>query len=133
MKKVVFWCIAILLIIGGCKQKVKESENIVKIENSLKSISFWRDSIGIDPAELLPVFEQINKSIDSIGYPDAGYKLWVVQGDSSKNFKYMIEGAWPDQETYNLIHNHKLFDVAARDNMMSRFKMVSYYRFSLAK
>ena len=133
MKKVVFWCIAILLIIGSCKQKVKESENIVKIENSLKSISFWRDSIGIDPAELLPVFEQINKSIDSIGYPDAGYKLWIVQGDSSKNFKYMIEGAWPDQETYNLIHNHKLFDVAARDKMMSRFKMVSYYRFSLAK
>jgi hypothetical protein len=86
MPLLIFFCIS-------CKQNVKESEVVVKIENTIKSLSFWSDSIGIETSELISVFEHLNKGIDSIGYADAGYKVWLVQGDTIKNLRFMIEGS----------------------------------------
>lgn len=61
----------------GCSQKNKKAEAEVKIENTLLSVHLWTDSIGVAPSELLASIESTNKAIDSIGYPDAGYKLWL--------------------------------------------------------
>jgi len=133
MKKVIFFGLIISLVIASCTQKVKESENVVKIENTLKSVSFWSDSIGIDQIELSAMIEHLNMAIDSIGYPDAGYKLWLVQSDSVIDSRYMIEGNWPDQDIYNTIHNHELYDKTYRDEILSSLKMISYYRFTLVK
>ena len=45
----------------------------------------------------------------SIGYLDAGYKIWQVDSQDSLDFKFMVEGYWPDQKTYDIIHKHELF------------------------
>ena len=37
----------------------------------------------------------------------------------------IIEGYWPSQAIYNTIHNHELYDIASRDNMMNKLQMVS--------
>ena len=118
-----------------CKQKIKESKDEVKIENTLKSVSFLYDSIKTEPSDLLSMLERINKAIDSIGYPDAGYKLWLVQGDSVKTFKFLLEGFWPNQAIYDTIHKNKLYTNAFNRDMKlwKGIKNVSYHRFALVK
>jgi hypothetical protein len=125
----------IFLNCTSCTQRVKESEKVVKIENTLKSVSFLNDSVKIEPSILLSMFERINKAIDSIGYPDAGYKLWLVQSDSTKNFRFMLEGYWPNQALYDTIHNNELYKDAfnAEMKLLNGIISVSYHRFTLVK
>ncbi|OFY09301.1 MAG: hypothetical protein A2X05_12705 [Bacteroidetes bacterium GWE2_41_25] len=135
MKKAIF-LVSIIFVIASCTQKSKESEEITKIENTLKSVSLLYDSLGIDPSELLSMFERINKAIDSIGYPDAGYKLWIIQSDSTKDFRFMLEGYWPNQAIYDTIHKNELYLNAwnADDKKVwSSMKNISYNRFLLVK
>ena len=128
------WVMLLIIILcTSCAQKDNESESAVKLENTIKSVSFWSDSIGIETSELISMIERVNESIDSIGYPDAGYKVWLVQGDTVKNRRFLIEGSWPDQDIYNTIHNHPLFDKSTRDKALSKLKMVSYNRVTLLK
>jgi hypothetical protein len=82
----------------------------------LKSISLWSDTSGIDPYMLRTSLERINKTIDSIGYPGAGYRLWVVTEDSLE-FRFMIEGLWPDQESYDKINDDERYKNAIENYM----------------
>ena len=136
MKRAVFTCMIICFVIAGCTLKPKESGNVNKIENTLQSVTFLYDSAGTNPNELLSLFDRVNKVIDSIGYPDAGYKLWIIQGDSSRSYRFMVEGYWPDQATYDTIHNNKLYKNAWSTDAMKvwgQMKTVSYNRFTLVK
>jgi len=118
-------------------QKVRESENAGKIENTLKSVHLMRDSIGIDPSLILSYFERVNKAIDSIGYPDAGYNLWIVQSDTVKGLRFLFEGNWPNQAIYDTIHNHVLFKnitpTPDEERLFDELKRISYNRFILVK
>jgi len=133
MKKIFFLSLIITIIIVGCIQNKTVPET--RIENTLKSVSFWSDSIGIDPKELLLSFERVNKVIDSIGYPDAGYNLWLIQSDSSKDIRFLIEGYWPNQALYDTIHSNELYKNAFEKEMklLGGLKMISYNRFTLVK
>lgn len=82
----------------------------------LKSISLWSDSSGIDPEMLRSSLDRINKTIDSIGFPGAGYRLWVVTEDSLE-FRFMIEGLWPDQESYDKINEDERYKNAMENYM----------------
>jgi hypothetical protein len=133
MKKILFLSVIIPLIIVSCTQK--KVEPVGKIENTIKSISLWSDSIKVEPSALLLSFERINKAIDSLGYPDAGYKLWLVQGDTIKNFRFMVEGSWPNQAIYDTIHKNELYKNAmkAEEKLFNGLKMVTYNRFTIVK
>jgi len=124
-----------LSILFSCTKPSSEFEGPVKIENTLKSVSLWYDSIPIEPAALLASFERVNTAIDSIGYPDAGYKLWLLKSESEMNFRFMVEGYWPDQNGYNVIHDHKLYKKAmeAEQQLWAGLKMVQYHRFTKAE
>jgi hypothetical protein len=118
-----------LPIYFSCTQPTSESEDTIKIENTLKSVSIWHDSVAIDPSELLASFERINAAIDSIGYPDAGYKLWQLESDSINRF--LVEGFWPDRNGYNAIHDHELYKTAmeAEEQIWEGLEMAWYNRF----
>jgi hypothetical protein len=124
------------LLFSNCNQK---TEDVIKIENTLKSVSLWSDSAGVDPLELLSSIERANRAIDSIGYPDAGYKLWIVQSDTFKEYRFMLEGYWPDQAVYDIIHNHELYKNASKgyeqeeEELWKGLKSTSYNRFILVK
>jgi hypothetical protein len=135
MKKIVFLFLLALTAVSSCTQEVKKSEKVAALENTLISVSFYSDSTMDDPSALLQSFEKVNKAIDSIGYPDAGYKLWRIQSDTSKNIDYMIEGLWPDQEIYNSIHMNELYTSAMKDlqQWSKNLKNVFYNRFVLVK
>lgn len=132
----------ILLVLFGmmlgssCNPKSKELKEVAKIENTLKSVSILYDSVGVNPADLWAIFEKTNKAIDSIGYPDAGYKLWVIQNDSVKDLRFLLEGYWPDQAVYDSIHKNKLYLNSWRqedEKFFKKLKTISYHRFSLVK
>lgn len=91
-----------------------------------------QDTLGTDPAQLYAEFERVNVAIDSIGYPDAGYQIWEVNGDDSLGFRFMVEGYWPDQKTYDLIHDHELYKKATSLEFASwsGLKNTWYHRFS---
>ena len=117
----------------NCSQK---KVDVVKIENTLKSVSLFYDSTGVNPSELISFLDRMNKAIDSIGYPDAGYKLWIVQSDTSKDYRFMLEGYWPDQAAYDLIHNDELYKNASEggdETIWKHLKNISYNRFVMVK
>jgi len=135
MKKIVFFALLIAMVVGGCTQNKAVPET--RIDNTLKSVTFFYDSVGIDPHLLFLSLEQMNKAIDSIGYPDAGYKVWLVQSDTNKTYRFMIEGYWPNQAIYDTIHNSVLYkdanEAVSRDEIWKALKDVSYNRFTLVK
>jgi hypothetical protein len=127
---------ALLIILFLCTfftQKNKVAKDAAKIENTLVSVSFWKDSLNIAPSDLLLSIQRVNRTISAQGYPDAGYKLWIIQGDANKEIRFMMEGYWPDQATYDLIHNNVSYKDAARDALLGKLRMVSYHRFTLVK
>lgn len=135
MKKIVFFALLIAMVVGGCTQNKAVPET--RIDNTLKSVTFFYDSVGIDPHLLFISLEQMNKAIDSIGYPDAGYKVWLVQSDTNKAYRFVIEGYWPNQAIYDTIHNSVLYkdanEAVSRDEIWKALKDVSYNRFTLVK
>lgn len=112
-------------------QAVKEPD---KIENTLQSVSYFKDTIGYDTQQLLDLFNQYNKAIAEIGYPDAGYQLWLIQTDTS-DVKFMVQGHWPDQNIYNEIHEHELYQEVANSNEGSfdGIIWIEYHRFTKIK
>jgi len=122
----------ILFLYNGCEQKKEDPAKPAQIKNTLKSVSLMQDTVRVDPAELYAGFEKVNIAIDSIGYPDAGYKLWEVISEDSLNFRFMVEGYWPDKKTYELIHNHELYKKATSVEFAawSGLKNTWYHRFN---
>jgi len=136
MKNYLFLFLILLVIFGSCTQKSKEPVSINQVENTLKSITYLNDTVGIDPSVVFSIFENINKAIDSIGYPDAGYKLWIIQNDSAKEMRFMVEGNWPNQAIYDSIHHHALYQNASSPEDMEvwkKMKIISYNRFLVVK
>lgn len=123
-----------LITITSFSQKKGDSLAPGKIENTLKSVSLFKDTVGIDSQQLFADFEKVNKAISAIGYPDAGYQIWEVQ-DKNAGFRYMIEGYWPDVETYRKIHGHELYIKATAEESVSwkALKQTWYNKFDMVK
>ena len=108
MKRNIFF---ILLMIIAITFSCTSQGDKDKIPNTLKSVSLWSDFNGIDPGQLLASLERVNQTIDTLGYPDAGYKLWIVTEDSLE-FRFMIEELWPNQEVYDMINENEKYKYA---------------------
>ena len=138
MRKIIPVSVIMIVIISvisiSCNDQNKESEETTKIENTLKSVSFWQDTVGRDPLVLLKVFTTMNEAIDEIGYPDAGYKVWLIQADTS-NIRFLIEGYWPNQDVYNEIHDHQLYIEARKliEIDLNGLINLKYHRFKKIK
>ena len=48
--------------------------------------------------------QEMNRAIADSGHPNAGYRLWKVTGEQAGAYGYIWEGVWPDQATYDAIH-----------------------------
>jgi len=127
--------VSVFTVFYSCEDKATESDKPAKIENTLKSVSLLTDSVPTDPAVLLKSLEKINAVIDTIGYPNAGYKLWLLNSADSVDFKFMLEGYWPNQETYDLIHNHELYknEMEKEKSVLEGLKNIGYYKFTKVK
>lgn len=137
MKKVksmscILLVISSLFFASSCELSINENDDSAKIKNTMKSVSLFQDTTGVDALQLLAEFEMVNDAIDSIGYPDAGYKLWEVISEDSLDFRFLVEGYWPDKQTYDLIHDHELYRnaVSVENATFSLLESTWYHRFN---
>lgn len=137
MKKTTFiltLLFATLLICFSCNSATDTSDTEERIENTLQSVSYFSDTTDLDPQVINEALTSVNEVISEIGYPDAGYKVWLIQPDSS-NVRFMVEGHWPDQETYEKIHDNQLYKnaIEASEKAFSSLDWVDYHRFEKIK
>lgn len=127
--------LALAIVSMSCNTQAEETQEPTKIENTLLSVSVWQDSIQVDPAKLLASLERINEAIDSIGYPDAGYKLWLNQSDTVNYYKFMINGFWPNQEVYDEIHDNEMYknSLDGDEELWNNLNQTWYNRFTRVK
>jgi hypothetical protein len=72
--------------------------------SALKSHHLFNLPEGMTEAELAGALQEMNRAIADSGHPRAGYRLWKVTGERSGEYSYLFEGVWPDQATYDAIH-----------------------------
>ena len=118
------------LIVISCNNRNKEAEEQVKIENTLISVGLVKDTLGYDLEELRKAYLILNEAIDEIGYPNAGYDLWINQSEDSE-IRFLNIGYWPDQEVYDKIHKDQRYIDAgnAQPGQWDGYVVVDYNRF----
>ncbi|CAL65954.1 cupin domain-containing protein [Christiangramia forsetii] len=77
-----------------------------------KSLHLFELPEGVGEKQLNDYLKEMNKAISDEGYPEAGYHLYKIT-DENKEYKYFMEGIWPDSATYDKIHNSEKWKAAA--------------------
>ncbi len=96
----------------------------------LKSIHLFDMPSGVTEAELLAVFKDMNSSIKRLGYPDAGYHLYKVEGETPEEYQYFFEGVWPNAQAYKKIHEDKMYKESDKkaNELIKKIQEVEIYR-----
>lgn len=134
MKKTFSASVGLIMILSfllsSCTNKSEEADSKAKVENTLISVSLLKDTLGYDLEELKQMYKVVNEAIDEIGYPDAGYELWINQDDDA-DIRFINIGYWPDQEVYDIIHKDQRYIDAddAESGKWDGFERVGYNRF----
>jgi len=84
-------------------------------EPALKSHHLMNLLASVTEADLAAALSAMNAGVAEAGYPDAGYRLWKVTGEQAGKFAYLLEGNWPNQEAYDIIHDHPAFRAAVEE------------------
>lgn len=77
-----------------------------------KSLHLFDLPEGITEKKLNDFLKEMNMVIAEEGYPGAGYHLYKIT-DNNDEYKYFMEGVWPDSATYEKIHNSEKWKAAA--------------------
>jgi|GEM_PF-484154 len=77
-----------------------------------KSLHLFKLPDDISEQQLTNFLKEMNKAISQEGHPDAGYHLYKIT-DKNEDYKYFMEGVWPDLATYDKIHNSEKWKNAA--------------------
>jgi len=79
---------------------------------ALKSHHLFNLPAGVTEAELAAAIQGMNRAVAESGHPEAGYRVWKVTGEQSGDYSYLWEGSWPDQATYDAIHENEAWNEA---------------------
>ncbi len=58
-----------------------------------------------DEAEFIAIADDFNNVVVELGYQNIRYNFWKETGDRKGQYKYIFESNWPDQETYDEVHD----------------------------
>lgn len=108
-----FLSAVLFCLLIGCGTLVQ-----VQAQNSstaqLKSIHLFDMPQGVTEAELSALLKEMNSTIQRLGYKDAGYFLYKVEGEGSEKYRYFFEGVWPSAEAYKKIHEDKMYTESSK-------------------
>jgi hypothetical protein len=83
--------------------------------SQLKSVHLFSLTFDVEEALLINALQSLNEAVAEVGYPEFGYRLWEVSIGDDGTFTHLLEGTWPNQETYDEIHRAEVFrQTAAR-------------------
>lgn len=96
----------------------------------LKSIHLFDMPASVTEAQLSAVIAELNTIINRLGYTNAGYVLYKVQGEGTDKYRYYFEGNWPSAEAYQKIHDDKSFQETDKKlgTVYEKIKAVELYR-----
>ncbi|ADB39899.1 hypothetical protein [Spirosoma linguale] len=96
----------------------------------LKSIHLFDMPAGVTETQLSAVLGELNTIITRLGYNNAGYTLYKVEGKGADKYHYYFEGNWPNAEAYKKIHDDKSFQEADKKlgTVYEKVKAVELYR-----
>ncbi|MFH1765849.1 MAG: nuclear transport factor 2 family protein [Gemmatimonadota bacterium] len=85
-----------------------------------KSVTLLNLPPNATEGDLVGMFSAMNAAIQGMGYQGAGYGLWKAGGAQIPDatplgFDYLLEGMWPDQATYDAIHEAEAYTAAAEE------------------
>ena len=100
---------------------------------ALKSVHLGNLPQDISESHLVSALSELNKAIADIGYPNAGYRVWKIQGDGDVEYKYLWEGNWPSRAVYDKIHENDAYKNVGKPNLAMFEKLMEsqkYLRYS---
>ena len=95
---------------------VSEQKAVEYLTPKQKSIHLFDLPEGMTERQFVGAVEEINAAIDKLGYPGVGYHVYKVQTDTIQEYRYFMEGLWPDPETYRVIHDSEAWNQAIDEN-----------------
>jgi hypothetical protein len=114
MKKFIyFFTLIISYLIVSCVSTVDEGTEKAELwQYEVTSFHLIDSTLNVSEVELVKVLNDVNNVIAELGYPGAGYYLWKVQKDTIMQYRYMINGYWPDKAAYDSIHHSEAYKSA---------------------
>jgi quinol monooxygenase YgiN len=64
-------------------------------------------------AEFVEMLNDFNKVVAEVGYPNIRYNLWKERGDREGQYRYIFESTWPDQATYDKVHENEKYQAVS--------------------
>jgi len=111
----------LLLALMACNSKTSESDQVKEtsldvlpgvqevvqyLTPNQKSIHLFNLPEGVSEQQFVGSISDVNSAITEIGYPGVGYHLYKVESDTIQEYRYFMEGLWPNPETYKIIHEN---------------------------
>jgi len=118
--KVVVFIVAIPVAVLGQEMTKKEKYAVVGFRTvhliNLKTVE--------DEAEFVAIADDFNKVVAELGYQNIRYNFWKETRGREGKYKYIFESTWPDQETYDKVHEYEKFKVVWKKNYTKWKKMI---------
>jgi len=108
----------------------EEKEVIQYLTPKQKSIHLFNLPKGISEEQFIASVSELNSAIRELGYSGVGYHVYKAESDTIQEYRYFLEGLWPDPETYKTIHEDEKWKQAAEKNndMWEKVLAVQIYR-----
>lgn len=120
--------ILLMFAIMACNSKTSESEQanepslseakemVQYLTPKQKSIHLFNIPDGVTERQFSAAISEINSAITELGYSGVGYHIYKVEADTIKDYRYFMEGLWPDPEIYKIIHDSEDWNQAVEKN-----------------
>jgi hypothetical protein len=117
---VVIFIISIPSTILG-QEMTKNEENIVV---GFRTVHLVNLKTVEDEAEFVTIADDFNKIVSELGFQDVHYNFWKEIKGREGQYKYIFESTWPNQETYDKVHEYEQFKVVWEKNYTKWKKMI---------
>ena len=102
------------------QEKTKKEKNT---EIGFRTVHLINLKTVEDEAEFVAIADDFNKVVTELGYQNISYKFWKETRGRDGQYKYIFESTWPDQETYDKVHEYDKFKEVWEKNY-AKWKMM---------
>ncbi|WP_242083532.1 hypothetical protein [Aestuariivivens sediminis] len=117
----VVFIIAIPARVLGQEMSKKENSTIV----GYKTVHLINIISVEDEAEFIAIADDFNRVVAELGYQNIRYHFWKEARSHEGQYKYIFESTWPDQDTYDKVHEYEKFKLVWEKNYAKWKKMIA--------
>jgi hypothetical protein len=103
-KRSVMWLAVLVLFLAASFLKAAPPAG-----PAFRTVHLFSLSSAQEEGRLRAALEEFNRLFSKLGYPQVSYRLWKVQGSASDQFTHLYDSTWPDQATYDKVHQNSTY------------------------